>query len=503
MQMAFVGEKLEEHLWQYIPSSLSKDFGLGNWIGWQQEMNKTLFLPIDQSKFDHIPSGRVLEKVFQLLVNSCVNTGDVERAEVGRILLKRLRNGTILFNGKKWKHLRGILSGWRWTSIVGTVLNAAMYLGLCYRYGLPLASKRNTAHQGDDLLAGAKGWDVAAMTVKKYMDVFPVNPSKFFLDTKRAEYLRLVLFSEGYSKWRRRGYPARAYMSLLYANAWSSGTKTASSLVAGWSKFAGRLNDGTKAYWHCVKDLCGLLRCSKKQAVAVISTTKSRGGLGYTGVEKSSMNLAVVEPEVELRSGRLVRTTNYDEVSDQIKKEVFNNQLQTFNGDAIAAKASSVNMITRLTGLKGQTVVLSQIAPAKQVTIGVEELQQGTQLPPVPPTTVPRSIFGRICVDNRRNVDLMVSYLEHAIDEPFFRQQYQRLPRWLFLDWVSGTFSVQATSYWGAAEDVGKYVKKSLEREYKVIPKGRVKSETVRKRMAFFEMLSRTKYTKRLLSFGA
>ena len=503
MQMSFLGEKLEEHLWKHIPTSLEKNFGIGNWMGWQQEMNKNIFMPIDQSKFDHIPSGRVLEKIFSLIVEACVNAGDIERAEIGKILLSRLKRGNIEFNGRIWRHLRGILSGWRWTTVIGTVLNAGMYLGLCYKFGLPIASKRNTAHQGDDLLAAVASWDAAAVTVKKYMDIFPVNPSKFFLDKNRAEYLRLVLFREGHSKWRRRGYPARAFMSLLYANAWSSGTKTASSLVAGWSKFAGRLNDGTKAYWHCIRDLCGLLRCSKSDAIAVISTPKTNGGLGYIGVDKTKKKVGIIEPEVERRSGRLVRTTNYSEASDEIKRQVFENRLSFYGGDQVAAQASSVNMISRLTGLKQQTIVLSQIAPAKDVFIGVEELRRGTQLPPVPPTKVPRSVFGRICVENRRDFDLMASYLEDSIDIPFFKQQYDRLPRWLFLDWVSGTFSVQSASCWGAAEDVTIHVKRMVRREYKVIPRGRVKSEVVKKRMAFFELISRTKYTKRLLSFGA
>lgn len=505
MQMSFIGSTLERHLWKFIPSSLRKDFGLKHWIRWQQRMNKVLYVPIDQSKFDHVPSGKVLARTFSVLCNMCTHEVDSERMQISRIMQKRLKEGTVLFNGKQWAHRRGVLSGWRWTSVVDTVINAAEHYAIAEMCAVPLQSPQYNCYQGDDTLIATTGWDMAASLVEAYTHVLPVNPQKFFLNDYRTEYLRMVLFREGECYWRRRGYPARAVMSLIFANAWSGGTLTPSSLVESWSRLASRMGPGNNVHKHCVRDLCGLLRCSWNDAVAVITTPKYRKGLGYHKFPiRSRYAKGIVEPVVSEGNDRLSKITDVDKLDKRLVAEVTQNRTTIYDGDPLVGEASARNLLRSLQGLQKLGDTRSEIVDAGQDLEWWNGAVPGRALPKAPNITIPRSIWAEIIKMNPRDFDIFSRYLVNSDDYDWFFQWYQKLPRWLFIDWVSGTIKKQISSCWTAAGDVMKHVGQTVRKVFKVLPKtSYIRTTAVRERIAYLEICSRPRYTQRLLSFGA
>lgn len=505
MQMSFIGANLEKHLWKFIPSSLRKDFGISNWIKWQERMNRVLYVPIDQSKFDHVPSGRVLERCFEILCNMCTHDDDSERVRISKIMQDRLKRGTVLFNGKNWKHRRGVLSGWRWTSIVDTVINAAEHHAIAEMCNVPLMQPEYNCYQGDDTLIAVRGWDMAASLVEAYTHALPVNPQKFFLNDYRTEYLRMILFREGDSFWRRRGYPARAVMSLIYANAWSGGTLTPSSLVESWSRLASRMGPGNKVHKHCVRDLCGLLRCTWNDAVALIQTPKYQKGLGFHDFPiKTRRRKGVKEPVTIEGNDRIMKVTDLDKVDPNIIKQVTKNRSTVYDGDELVGEASARKLLRSLQGLTKTSDSRAEITEPGPELNWLNGAKRGRNLPRSPELTVPRSIWAEIVSMNLKNFEAFAKYLKYKEDWEWLHLWYKRMPRWLFVDWVSGTLKPQISSCWTAAGDVMKHVGTTMRRVFKILPNtSYIRTSDVKERMAYFEVVSKTKYTPLLLSFGA
>lgn len=500
MQMSFVGSGLERKLWEVIPSSLKKDFGLKNWIRWHRNMTATMYVPIDQSKFDHVPSGYILNKAFKLLCEISTPVGDKERESIASILLRRLQDASVEFRGKVRSHSRGVLSGWRWTSVIDTLINFAEHMAIAEKLGVPVIPGLN-CYQGDDTLIASKGWDTSAMLVEEYNEVLPVNPDKFFTSAVRTEYLRLVLLKEGTSRWRRRGYPARAVMSLMYANAWAGGTQSAAAIVDSWSRLAGRVTNPTACFGHCISDLCGLLRCTRFEAKNLIKTPKSRGGLGYGGLGVASNWVQLVQDELieEERIGAR-RVNDWDLISPSLRKSTIEKRTRIYEGDILVGEASARALLKSLKGLGAHKVTKAYVRPS--MSIYLTKFRSGKSPPPPPRYVIPASTWSELVIMTKGRVEDIGPYLLHPSDVSYLTAIRKRFPRWLYLDWLTGRFTPIVSSFWGASSDVIKYISTLIAEDWRPLPSGRVKTEDVRGMMLFEELLSVSRYSPYLLSFG-
>jgi hypothetical protein len=310
VQMAFVGSgsRLAKHFFKYIPTTLA-----GNTVELWESLRKRvarkeLLVPIDQSTFDHVPSGRVIRKILKLIVNKAALRRCAKRRQVADILLKRMEKGTVEFEGQLLPHKRGVLSGWLWTSLIGTITNYAEYVGVTRLMGVPTPFNRGENFQGDDAIVPCRTFTQAIKIVEGYMAVLPVNPNKFFVDRSRVEYLRYVVSAKG-----RLGYLARAVPSVVVASAYSGGAVTAASIAAQWSVLHSRGGTRQATLSGCLRDLCGHLRCDVATARNLLGTPASVGGLGYNDLGNSRW-VTVKGDEVVKIGDRQTRSGNWESI---------------------------------------------------------------------------------------------------------------------------------------------------------------------------------------------
>jgi hypothetical protein len=507
MQMDYVGSAAEKVFFSVIPTSLKKGFGIQEWMRWQGRMSDGMFVPVDQSKFDHVPSGSVLAKAFKLICDKSTPTGDTEREGVAKILLRRLKRGFVTFNGRTWKHRRGVLSGWRWTSLIDTVINYAEHVAIAERLGISI-NKDLCCYQGDDTLIHCTGWDQAACLVEEYRSCLPVNPSKFFLAEDRTEYLRMVLYRESEyrrtGRWRRRGYPARAVMSLLYANAWAGGTQTASSIASGWSKLASRVDNPSACWEHCIRDMCGFMRCSRGDAIGVLKTPKNRGGLGYVMIGGDYTPRKVVQPQLIVMRDKAYRANVVDNVPRDIYDKVVHNRATLLGETGDIAEASARAVLKGLKGLGSEDKTLSRVERCDPIDMrfGTGEGISLGRPPPQRPH-IPFSAWCELVIWKRGDPDALGGYLVDKTQVKYLERQRERLPRWLYIDWLCERLSPQVAVPWGVADEVLSFVSDRIKGEFKILPAGRVTTRSVRARMLMLELASVGMYSEEMLSYGS
>jgi hypothetical protein len=456
VQMSFLGDVGENLIYSHIPTSLSKEFGLEHWLGWQSLMGQRLMVPVDQSKFDHVPSGRVLDAAFKLIVDICCVAGDVDRIAVGKLLLRRLRHGTISYEDLELPHRRGVLSGWRWTALIDTVINYAEYLGLCEEIGVPPAPKDQCCFQGDDALFPVSGWSAAAELVEAYRAALPVNPAKFFLRFGETEYLRLVLTPQ-----KRFGYFARVASGLMYANAWSGGKLDASSIAATWSTVAGRGADMRACKRRCAADLSGMLRCRLEESWSLLGTPAAVGGLGFWDFGAKRW-MKLVTPKVVEAGARKVQGTAWGDLPDLARQRisgVLSERLQ-IDVDDVADVAEQL-----VTGLevKGGRVAAEERSFVARAERDVGTLPRNGLVLPTPRALVDAMFLRGLLRTRMRRGDASWLELFHVEDRGRVQSAYRSLPRSLWFDWATGGLSAPVGKRFGDAGDVLRWIRSSLD----------------------------------------
>lgn len=444
-------------------------------------MKTGLFVPIDQSKFDHVPSKRVLKAAFEMICRLGVASGDVERAKIAKILIERLETAQILYDGVIYNHLRGLLSGWKWTALMGTLINYAEYLGVTGRAGIPRCDRNLMCVQGDDSLLFVKGWTEANKLVREYMDVLPVNPSKFFVDKKRTEYLRLVLTPQG-----RFGYFARAASGLMYANAWAGGAMSPASAAQTWSLLCSRGAEKHKTVEHCLRDICGLLRCNKQEANRLLHTPTTLGGLGWTtGENRDGGYLGLKEHKRIMVGGREVVATDVEKIPRMVRRLAVAN-LMTHGGllkTKVMSDAAFEGIATGVQGFEKEDVKV-QLVDLKEPELPKNWAHEAdSYFTPKPPRTLidPMMLepLVRRFVDKKDDVKLEDIFERAEI--PMIRLRYRRWNRTVWFDWVTGRLTPTVGRRWGDAPDVLAHLKEKLI-DRGLIPTGKVKLERIKAR---------------------
>jgi hypothetical protein len=190
---------------------------------WQRmcRFGHSVRIPIDQSHFDWQPTRRminiVLSEITRLIMEEAGPWVD-SLLPIMRDIIYTMNRLTYVDTGAGFvKYEKGILSGWRWTSLLDTVINAgefnALWDWIKTEYGVE-GEPYNINFQGDDIWTVLETYNQAILLAESYaLTSFEVNPFKFFVSFRRDEYLRQVARS-GIVK----GMPARMLPSIFYRN---------------------------------------------------------------------------------------------------------------------------------------------------------------------------------------------------------------------------------------------------------------------------------------------
>lgn len=253
---------------------------------------KDHFICIDSSSFDHSVSKNWILSVLQRIA-------DRSEGELRSLVLEEMdsmRDMSIVYEGTKLRYENGLLSGWRMTSLLGSLLSALVCEYINNQLGLRLPY----IVQGDDII----------MMCPQRVDAGRVlDCCARFGITTNAKKTTIGRFGEflkyRYGYGRVQGYAARAVRSIFYANPWLDGTATSSaSEVSGkwWTLLSRLMNshngtfvDEDSMNWflgNVVDDVDGWLgkRVSRRMLLDAVKTPVSMGGLGVfetAGVDMS------------------------------------------------------------------------------------------------------------------------------------------------------------------------------------------------------------------------
>jgi hypothetical protein len=495
--MSYLLQGVEDALETLVPTTLARGPGMLNrWRGWRTMLVNRIGVPIDQSGFDEVPWMDLIEEAIRWMCSQAIKASrepDVHM-RVMELVVHRLREASVQWKGHTWKYVRGILSGWRWTSVLDTLINFVELLAVFHIAGVSLPSREEMALQGDDVLAFLHSWGDAYSVVREYERILPVNPKKFFVDPTRTEYLRLVLDRAG-----RSGYLVRAVGSVCYANAWAGGTVTAASIAASWSTLAGRGANMQRLRVHVKRDLCGHLRVSTSTVEELLRTPLAVGGLGFDAVTSNPL-----EPRrwKRLRTPELLNSGERWEKREQRKTDVERVPLGV-------RSAARINMATR-SGLVGKDSELAEAA-AESLLEAVggygaldasREVVERVQYPSGPNADhyrkgahrPPRLLVDRMFIKKAivkkmgRGWDA-VSGLFHPSDRDMAKDKWITWSRNVWIDWVTGSLVGTCHASWGMGGDLQGEVADAMA-ELGIIPYGRVTRTHLRRRLLELEFKS-------------
>lgn len=141
---------------------------------------------------------------------------DGETRRVADIELEELKELKVLWKNRKWQWKAGVFSGWRLTSLLGTLASVAAFRYIENYFGI----KGGLYYEalGDDLVIYSYNNSIEPQVLVDAYNAFGLK-ANFFKTTSGSvgEFLRKVVSPGGLF-----GYPVLALMSICYANPWVS-----------------------------------------------------------------------------------------------------------------------------------------------------------------------------------------------------------------------------------------------------------------------------------------
>lgn len=187
---------------------------------------------LDGERFDQsIPADIILD-VVRRLGELDDETKKVADAEVTH--LKKLR---VHWKGKSWRWLGGLLSGWRLTSLIGSLVSEVVARYIIKNAGVEGGVEYGVL--GDDIVLYSISSEIDKEKMVELYTRFGLRANlNKTVGGKVGEFLRKVISSGG--SW---GYPALALRSIVYANPWISSYtfEKEQELVSTWLTFLSRL----------------------------------------------------------------------------------------------------------------------------------------------------------------------------------------------------------------------------------------------------------------------
>lgn len=250
----------------------------------QSEDTGTVKMPLDQSGFDRQVNVRMLgvvNKCFRRLVDQCMDP--IARTDLRTVLelaIWKMKGGTVRVGNRTLPYEKGVLSGWAWTALYDTIINAGEL------YAMRARSKAATGSddvlswnvQGDDDRIEARNYRACVALWAAYTEAgFDINPRKFFIKRDCDEYLRQV----GY-RGATKGYPARACPSLVWRNPvtreLARGEERIREAAASWNQFFNRC--GRASWGVALADMAASNKMSFAKMKSIVESPSSVGGCG-------------------------------------------------------------------------------------------------------------------------------------------------------------------------------------------------------------------------------
>jgi len=246
-------------------------------------------IPIDQSHFDWQQNLKMIvawcDITKEFIIENAIGNARKDLIEMMDKIKTNLTNprNRVLVDKMLMEIWSGLLSGWRSTAYMGTSMNYAEFfcaLRLLWDQGLRRKFVLRIIAQGDDDEVVTDSAGSAAAVVEAYSTMnFEVNPSKFFVDNNRDEYLRQVGLKD-----RVNGYLVRAVNSLLWRNPIATdppkGILRAKEQLKQWNLVLGRDADVDVAVRYMLRDISQGNGWSKEVTIALLHTPCTVGGLG-------------------------------------------------------------------------------------------------------------------------------------------------------------------------------------------------------------------------------
>nr|QIN96632.1 MAG: RNA-dependent RNA polymerase [Picornaviridae sp.] len=178
------------------------------WLGRFQGLDFKWYGCADAERFDHSVSKDIVKYII-----SKMSDVDEETRLVGKEEIDSLDNLTIEWQDKIWEYKGGLLSGWRLTSVIGTLTSLAIGKYIAHRSGL---SGATIASMGDDIMLASPYHSIPQHELYKYYAEtgFKVNLQKT-ISGPVGEFLRQTYSEKGVC-----GYAALAVPAIVYANPW-------------------------------------------------------------------------------------------------------------------------------------------------------------------------------------------------------------------------------------------------------------------------------------------
>lgn len=264
---------------------------------------------IDASKFDHCVTK-------EFMISFWTRLSDLTRGQAGVVgslselcdhEVKHLETLSVEYDGTMIKYNNGLLSGWRVTSLVGSIKSALLCEYIIKKTGI--SPSVDYMVQGDDIIMLSHS-PMDKATVLKCCEQMGVE-----VNSKKTTFSPCGEFL----KYRYRpdvvtGLPVRAVRSMYYANPWldQSINRQPSEVMNTWHMFASRVVCSwgctfpwTEFYTDAVKDTRGWMgyQVSSKDMWALLKTPTSLGGLGtiemMPSLEENITTVSVVKEKFD------------------------------------------------------------------------------------------------------------------------------------------------------------------------------------------------------------
>lgn len=275
-------------------------------------------VPLDESGFDHDKSDtEVLSCVDACVLFAKMRAKPAFHPDIeycGAFVKRFIFGGFIKVGETKVTVNKGVLSGWRWTYLVDTMINVTQ-INLCLAELVQAGCGLNLKFvcSGDDVGCVFPNFREAGAFFVAYRSYgYKVNAAKFWVSKWRNEFLRITVTGAGV-----RGYVNRMLPKLLFTNPLQTAVsreEKVSSLVAVWSKVYVR-GWAKRDVLNCVyADIAGSLRVSLSNAKRFVHTPVAYGGGGawpYTGEDGLGLHFSKGDDESRVRLASLPGAMDY------------------------------------------------------------------------------------------------------------------------------------------------------------------------------------------------
>jgi hypothetical protein len=206
----------------YLESMIS-DLNLGKqWtsIGYKSKQTLDMYssllglkgwrVAVDQSAFDLHQSKQIVVYAIRVLLNA-IKANAPRTAQVVETELRSLENVYLNFGDRRGKWENGLLSGYKFTALIGSILNAAAFNYVIKHFNSSILLSR---FQGDDAVAVLKN----SIDMKRLANIYAsigkeVNVLKSWQSMTKTDYLHLIFDSNNNSV---LGFPASIAKSLIW-----------------------------------------------------------------------------------------------------------------------------------------------------------------------------------------------------------------------------------------------------------------------------------------------